>query len=58
MNDTGEMIPLIQEETAGISIPGEVLSGFGEKEQIRVASLLFRNMSGLLPESLPRNQTK
>ena len=58
MNGTSEMISLIQEETAEISIPGEVLSEFGEREQIRVASLLFRNMSGLLPESFPGNQTK
>ena len=35
---------------ADISIPGEVV-GSG-KQQIRMASFLFKNVSGLLPESL------
>ena len=43
--------PIEQEfEGADISIPGEVV-GHG-KQQVRMASFLFRNVSGLLPESL------
>ena len=53
VNDTNERIPLIEDEAAGISIPREVLTGIvGGRERVRVASLLFRNMSGLLPERL------
>ena len=43
----------IEGEQAKISIPiGELLGGVGNETQIRIASLLFRNMSGLLPASL------
>ena len=53
LNDTNERIPLIEDAAAGISIPREVLTGIvGGRERVRVASLLFRNMSGLLPERL------
>ena len=37
-------------EDADISIPGEVVGG--GKQQVRMASFLFRNVSGLLPGSL------
>lgn len=53
INETDERIPLIQDENAKRSIPREaLLSCAGEREQIRVASLLFRNMSGFLPDRL------
>jgi hypothetical protein len=42
----------IEEDSARISIPGEVLEGATEGAPVRMASFLFRNMSGLLPESL------
>ena len=43
----------IQEEHAEIIIPiREVLSGLESGEEVRMAALLFRNMSGLLPESM------
>ena len=37
-------------EGADISIPGEVVGG--GKQEVRLASFLFRNMTGLLPGSL------
>ena len=53
VNDTNERIALIEDEAAGISFPREVLTGIVVgRERVRVASLLFRNMSGLLPERL------
>ena len=54
MNDvSGERISPIEGEIAEISIPiREVLAGVGNKQQTRMATILFRNMSGLLPESL------
>ena len=45
---------LIEDEDAEIHIPREVISGHGADEQVRVASFLYRNMSGLLPERLGR----
>ena len=42
----------IEEENARISIPREVLEGATGETPVRMASFLFRNMSGLLPESL------
>ena len=45
VNNTDERIPLIEDEIAEISIPSE-------RKRVRVASLLLRNMSGLLPERL------
>ena len=38
------------EGAADISIPGDVVGG--GNQQIRMASFLFRNLSGLLPDSL------
>ena len=35
-----------------ISIPREVLSGLQRSTRVRVASFLFTNMSGLLPERI------
>ena len=53
LNDTDdEMFSGVEEEEAEISIPREVLEGVGNEEPVRMASLLFRNMSGLLPERL------
>ena len=47
------MLTPIQEEDAKIIIPiGEVLAGFESEEEVRVVALLFRNMSGLLPERI------
>ena len=44
----------INSENATIHVPvREVLSGSENGESVRMASLLFRNMSGLLPERLP-----
>ena len=43
----------IDDEPAEIRIPvREVLSGLESQGPVRMASLLFRNMSGLLPERL------
>ena len=45
----------IQGERSKISVPiGEVLKGVENETQIRIASFLFRNMSGLLPASLEK----
>ena len=53
LNDTDDiMFSGVEEEEAEISIPREVLEGVGNEEPVRMASLLFRNMSGLLPERL------
>ena len=53
LNDTDDdMFSGVEEEEAEISIPREVLEGVGNGEPVRMASLLFRNMSGLLPERL------
>ena len=49
VNETSERISLIEDKDASISIPQEALSG---AERARIASLLFRNLSGLVPESL------
>ena len=51
VSNADEVITLIEEEAAGISIPREVFSSLKEK-RVRVASTLFRNMTGFLPESL------
>ena len=51
-NETSERIFPIKDENASISIPREVLESTGRGTSIRIASFLFRNMSGLLPESL------
>ena len=42
------------EERAKIHIPREVLER-SDQDPVRMASLLFRNMSGLLPERLKGN---
>ena len=43
----------IQGEDAEIIVPvTEVLTGLNNREKVRMAALLFRNMSGLLPESI------
>ena len=57
MNDTDDdMLSGVEEEEAEISIPREVLEGLRNGSQpVRMASLLFRNKSGLLPERLEGN---
>lgn len=55
LNDTDDdTFSGVEEEGAEIRIPREVLEGNSE-EPVRMASLLFRNMSGLLPERLKGN---
>ena len=47
-----ELTP-IQGEDAEIIIPlNKVLAGLESGAEVRMAALLFRNMSGLLPESI------
>ena len=58
VSEANKRIPLIEDEAAEISIPREVLTGLGEREQVRVASLLFRNMTGFLPERLEENNRR
>ena len=54
LNDTDDGTFLgVEEEGAEIRIPREVLEGI--EDPIRMASLLFRNKSGLLPERLEEN---
>ena len=40
------------ENIVKLSIPRKVLKGAERGSRVRMASVLFRNMSGLLPESL------
>ena len=48
-----DFVSLIDEDSARISIPREVLEGaIAGGAPVRMASFLFRNMTGLLPESL------
>ena len=42
----------IEDNSVRISIPKEVLKGVAAETPVRLASFLFRNLSGLLPESL------
>ena len=51
-----EFIPGVEAAEAEISIPREVLER-SDQETVRMASLLFRNMSGLLPERLEGKNT-
>ena len=53
MENDNKRISPIEGEQAKISIPiREVLEDVENETQIRIASFLFRNLSGLLPESL------
>ena len=52
MDKIADRISPIEEQGTRISIPSEVLEGATGGAPVRMASLLFRNMSGLLPESL------
>ena len=58
VNDVNETISFMPNEeldtvNVGISVPNEVISGLGENgERVRMVSFLYRNMSGLLPETL------
>ena len=54
MNETSvATLSPIQGEDAEIIIPiREVLSGLESGEEVRMAALLFRNMSGLLPDRI------
>ena len=51
MGEVDERLSPIEGDAA-ISIPREVFGSLGSEGQVRMASFLFRNMSGLLPESL------
>ena len=52
IDETTDRMSPIEQESASISIPREVLEGATAGTPVRMASLFFRNMSGLLPESL------
>ena len=47
-----ERISLIQEESAEINIPIREVLASARNREVRMASVLFRNMSGLLPVQL------
>ena len=47
-----ELFTLIDNNAARISIPREVFHGLEVAQQVRVASFLYRNLSGFLPQSL------
>ena len=49
---TERMSPRIEGEFAEINVPREVLKGAKRGVRVRMASFIFRNMSGLLPEKL------
>ena len=57
-SDLDDMISVIQVEGAEIMLPRQLLSMFGGqgaqfgRMKMRVGSFFYRNMSGLLPESL------
>ena len=57
-NLVGESITPIEEESVKIDIPREVLEGVESGDQIRLATTIFRNMSRLLPETLPGKQNR
>ena len=53
INTTNERISSqFEGENARISIPREVIASVEGRESILFVSILYRNMSGLLPESL------
>ena len=52
VSESTDGISPIERENAQINVPREVLSGVRRGEMVRMASLLFRNMSGILPERL------
>ena len=55
LNDTyDDTFSGVEEEEVEIRIPREALEGSSE-DPVRMASLFFRNMSGLLPERLEGN---
>ena len=53
INTTNKRISFqFEGENARISIPREVIASVEGRESILIVSILYRNMSGLLPESL------
>lgn len=52
INNTNERITHTVGGKAKISIPREVIANVEGRESIQVVFILYRNMSGLLPESL------
>ena len=53
IDKNADMLSPIEDDSARISIPREVVEGTTtEGAPVRMASFLFRNMTGLLPESL------
>ena len=55
MAESSESVTPIREDIAEISIPSEVFASQDSVNPIRLASFLFRNMSGLLPQRLGNN---
>ena len=55
--DDDRLSPIVNED-AQISIPREVLAGLVNGERVRMASFLFRNISGLLPPTLEADDTR
>ena len=49
---SSELITLTNDSAARIRIPREVFLGLEQTKHVRVASILYRNMSGILPQSL------
>ena len=54
---TNKTLSLIDSKGSKITIPKEVFSFIEAQEKVRVASVLLRNMSGLLPPSLNEDVT-
>ena len=52
VDEVDKRLSPIEEKDAEISIPRDVLEGLERGKPVRMASFLFRNMSGLLPKSL------
>ena len=52
VDDSPKVISPTEGETAELSIPREVFESADRGVPLRMASFLFRNMSGLLPASL------
>lgn len=56
MDESSETLLAIDEETAKIRIPREVLASQESGKPVRMASFLFKNMSGLLPQRLEKSK--
>ena len=58
VDESLEKISPIEGESSQITVPRELLDGVRKGNRIRMASFLFRNMSGLLPERLNNSDNK